>query len=112
MKQANIILQIDGVNNTVIRKEVTPAEVLLLVGMFAKNAGTNPVKKITEVGDVTRQDGEEKRRLQRMYGGKRVEAIFPGKLPRFPETFDEALDLGTSTVVEDRNLVDVDLAKI
>lgn len=113
MKQANIQLVMDNHQNTVLKKHVTPAEIIVLVGMFAKKAGGDgAIKRLVEVEDVKRTELEEKRRLQEIYGAKRVEAIFPGKMPRMPETFEEAQEVGGETSVEDRNLVDVDLAKI
>ena len=53
---ANIVLKQDKIGNSVVRKNVTPAEVMFLCALHFKNAGDNPVIKI----DIADDDREEK----------------------------------------------------
>ena len=74
---------------SVIKDEITPAELLLLKTEHNKNAKGAVVVNLTETGSVTRTDKDEMGRLASKYGMRKVKALFPGYKPRLPETFAE-----------------------
>jgi hypothetical protein len=124
-------------------KEVTPAEVCLLVALHHKNVGDNPIHELSDctrtsaiqhidpdntkvrpghkpifvdgkhVGSevksetyksIVRNSADEVSRLCAKYGSKRVRALFPGAIPSLPSTFEEAVKIGISMILEDNKL--------
>ena len=108
---AKIILKRDEFTS-VPMMNVTPGEVLLLVAMFNKSAGGNPVSTVTPVGTASLTATQERARLVGKYGTKRVDSLFPGAIPQFPKTFRQALDSGMSAkLAVPETIFDFDIAK-
>lgn len=111
---------------TVFKEGITAPELLVLCNMFRTAAGGNPILDVKRNEDVNKEIVEyneknatrvgfvpqsllptaitveahiEKRRLIGKYGGKVVNALFPGNIPQFPKTFRQALTVGMSTSV-------------
>lgn len=53
---ADIVLKQDKIGNSVVRKNITPAEAMFLIALHFKNAGDNPIIKLVEHAE----DREEK----------------------------------------------------
>lgn len=71
---------------TVFKEGLTPAEVIVLRGIH----GDDSVVGIKVTGSTKTADaGKEKARLVSIYGKPRVEAVFPGARPDFPQTFEQ-----------------------
>lgn len=95
---------------TVTRKDVTTAEAALLIGEHHKSFGDVPLKVI---------DGTEKEievsptqlysYLMTRFGAKKVKNLYPSATSRFPETFEEAQELGMSTVNPSEKLMTFEL---
>lgn len=93
MQIANILLALGGDNtNTVPKYNVTPAEVAVLMAIHGEQA----VMEIEPVGDVDRDNRDERSRLFSVYASAKdhdnnvvVRGMFPGVASRVPESFDE-----------------------
>jgi hypothetical protein len=74
---------------------VTPAEVQLLIAEHKRNAKEQPFT-LTEdsVGKIERSPEEERDRLVRKYGPRKVNAMYPLTYFRFPEDFTMAVRIG------------------
>lgn len=133
VKTAMIELKLDKIGITVVRRGVTPAELMFLVADHHSKAGGDPVvrleiekemieaevqekdatgkpmfdkenKPIMRPGFVATDNdreiefspGQERRRLQNIYGAKRITKFYPGPIPTMPTTFEEAREAGIS----------------
>jgi len=106
MKTCSAEIHLTKEGHSVVRSEITPAELLILVAMHHANSGgkvigTNEKGEllITPGPDVTRTPAEEKARLRMRYAGNVVESTFPGASPNMPDTFKAAYELGLKTVL-------------
>lgn len=88
MQTCECRVQVDS-RTTVLRRNITPAEALVLTEMNGAQAIIEPVQKTS----VERTPIEEKQNLVAKYdrGNRRpVETLFPGHAPNLPMTFEEA----------------------
>lgn len=60
------------------KRNVTPAEVLVLRNMHQANVGKDPIHTLEAIGDITRSNQTEVARLRSLYGPKNVDKLFPG----------------------------------
>ncbi len=84
---------------TVTKKDITPAEAALLVGEHHKAYGDQPLEVVPDT------EGEKDVNAMHLYsyliskyGAKKVKNLYPSPTNRFPESFDEAKELGMATV--------------
>lgn len=121
-------------------RNVTPAEVAILVAEHHKAAGGMPITNLVRQTDtkgramVYEDDGEggekgvmkevlversiikvdpraERARLCAKYRTSKVTALFPGLVPVFPKTFRQAMSAGLATEMPDERLMDFQLAE-
>lgn len=127
---------------TVPIRNVTPAEVALLVAEHHKGAGGMPIESLTRQTDkkgkamvyITdsesgKETGEikeifverekirvdpraERARLCAKYRTAKVTALFPGLVPIFPTTFRQAMQAGLATNLPDEKLMTFEVANI
>lgn len=88
--------------NSVPRRNITPAEVMVLQEV---HGAADAVVKIVITGDVERTALEEKARLNYLYrkpmgkdGVNAVNKIFPGSSPNLPEKFSQLLEMPVDIV--------------
>lgn len=67
--------------NTVVKEEITAAEIVLLRRIH----GDDAVRGIKSRGNKNREYAKEYDRLLRIYGRKKVESAFPGASPVLPQ---------------------------
>lgn len=120
-------------------RNVTPAEVALLVAEHHRNAGGMPIENLgrqtdkkgkamvytedehgvetgtmkevfVERAEIQVDPRAERSRLANKYRASKVAALFPGLVPSFPTTFRQAMEAGLSTTMPDERLLDFDLA--
>lgn len=73
-------------NNTVVKPQVTPAEILCLKAIHGDDAVVN----VDSSGhDDKRPHATEFMRLMERYGQKVVKALFPGAAPRLPVSLSD-----------------------
>ncbi len=98
MKTANIILNMDRIGASVVKKGVTPPELMFLVAMHHSNVGGDPVMKLEENEEEIEFSAiQEKRRLIGIYGAVRINKFYPGNIPQMPATFAEAREAGVQS---------------
>lgn len=134
MKLATVIFNLNKEGHHVVRENVTPAELALLVAEHHVNSGGKPLdvdekgdfinKSVVETGDtskrVTVKDGkevtetvpvrtaiEEKGRLMQRYAANKVNAMYPGGSPNLPSDFKSAYKLGLQTALPASKLTEV-----
>jgi hypothetical protein len=131
MKQCTVEIHLTKEGHSVLRSEVTPAELLLLVAMHHTNSGgkvipTNEKNElilapgpdaVIDLGedpkDKTkrlsrpRNASEEKGRLRMRYAGNIVESLFPGADPKMPDSFKSAYDQGLKSVIPSSKMTSV-----
>ena len=90
MKTATVIVLLDQFKNTAMLHGVTPSQASVLKEMFEPQVGLPPVEFVEAEKDINRSPAEEVARLKLMYKPETVEKLFPGVVPRLPETFEEA----------------------
>lgn len=112
MKLATVTLKMNRVGSTIIKKNVTPAELLLLVAMHGPEAGGDPVIEVKETGETSADfpDHAEVGRLKQIYSTKKVEALFPGPMARLPETFEEARQVGAGAKLPSEKFMEFQVA--
>lgn len=115
LANGRLIIGIEG--STTPIKNVTPAEVLVLAILHLPGAKKFPIVNLVTAGETERSVSREYSRLCGKYGAKKVKAIF-GPQPRFPETFQAALqsamtfaggDLGEGKMWQEEGLPSPDL---
>lgn len=74
-------------NSTLVKRNLTPAEVVILNTIHRVNGGS--VSKIIIERDIQRSHPEELERLRSTYGPALSE-VYPGAAPTFPLTFESA----------------------
>lgn len=62
----------------VAKKNVTPAEVVVLRSLHQRNVGKDPVTDLIVLGTIERSNATEVARLRMIYGEKAVKPLFPG----------------------------------
>ena len=97
MKTATV-KELDKIGMDVVVRNVTPAEVALLVAEHHAKVGRNPVSIIdgTEV-EIKVSSMQEINRLYGKYHPKKVKNLYPSPTANLPESFDEAFALGMGT---------------
>lgn len=86
MQRVNCTVRLNGdTGNTVLKSEVTVAEVAVLRSIH----GNEAVVDIKPVRQCKTPHREERDRLSLIYGAPRVAALFPGMIPRLPVTLDD-----------------------
>jgi hypothetical protein len=90
MKTATVIVLLDQFKNTAFLHGVTPAQAAVLKEMFEPQVSLPPVEFVEYEKDINRSPADEVHRLKTMYKPETVEKLFPGVVPRLPETFEEA----------------------
>lgn len=98
MARANVLFGLHR-DASLVKRNVTPAEIQLLVIMHMQNVGRNPVLAIELLEPVARSAREEITRLRAIYGTARVRTIYGPNSP-LPATFGEAIDSGTAWAME------------
>lgn len=91
------------ITNTVVKEEVTAAEIVILRGIH----GDDAIKSIKPLGNKNRTYQKEFDRLQRAYGKAKVAKSFPGARPILPQ---KLADVGI-IVNENGNLNEEVIAK-
>jgi hypothetical protein len=109
---ADVIVKLDKIGQDVRRKKVTPAEVAILVAEHHKRVGDVPVTVVkgTE-SEVDIRPVALYSMLMGRYAANKVKAIFPSASGTFPETFEEAVELGMSTVMPENRLLEYELTR-
>lgn len=92
--QAEILLH-GNIASTVVRV-VTPAEIPILRHIHGDDAVVNIVVR----DSIKRTNSEEVERLKAFYGEKLFAEVFPGALPKLPDTLIEA-NAAPEVVVEE-----------
>ncbi|MBL4766289.1 MAG: hypothetical protein JKY94_00950 [Rhodobacteraceae bacterium] len=88
MQTAKCTIRLNGdVLNTVVDKEITSAEFLVLREIHGADA---IVDFSGPTGNDKRSHAVELDRLRRIYKAKRIESTFPGVSPTLPATFKDA----------------------
>lgn len=90
---ANARLMLDAHKSDVPIQDLTPAEAVILAMNHGSYVGEYPITSISDIRDVDRKSIDEKRRLMTKYGKAIVKELFPGAMPVFPSSFEEAEDL-------------------
>ena len=97
------------ITNTVVRKDLTAAEIVILRDIH----GSDAVRGIKLESDIKRAYQAEYDRLKARYGGKKLEKSFPGARPVLPEKladvgilFDKAGKSVNETVAKGPNTKD------
>src|SRR6185436_10317523 len=99
MQVANVWLVFDELGSNVPLKGITPAEAVFLDATRKrhKDDSEKKVKHIKIVGNAKRSNGIEKARLLAKYpienpktGKPVMDEVWPGPMPSFPQTFEEA----------------------
>lgn len=86
MQRVNCTVRLSGdTGNTVLKSEVTVAEVAVLRSIH----GNEAVVDIKPVRQCKTPHREERDRLSLIYGAPRVAALFPGMISRLPVTLDD-----------------------
>lgn len=124
MKLATVTLNIAKHGHHVVRENVTPAELMVLVAEHHANAGGDPVLEIKETGDTTkveveeggkkvtktvegRKPQDEVARLKTRYAANKINHLFQGAIPNLPKDYKEARELGVRMVLPAAKLTEV-----
>lgn len=107
IKTADIKIKLDKIGADVVRKSVTTAEAAILTAEHHKRAGGVPI----EILPATEKEAELSgtalySHLVARYGARRVKNLYPSPTGRYPETFDEAIELGMATVSPTEKLME------
>lgn len=95
---------------TVTRKNVTTAEAALLIGEHHKSFGDVPLKVVPDTEeDIEVSPTQLYNYLLNRYGVKKVKNLYPTPTARFPESFEEAQELGMATVNPSEKLMTYEL---
>ncbi len=98
MKTATILLGLHK-DHSVVKQNVTPAEVQLLTIMHATNNGRVPILDIEVGADIVRDRRVEVARLRGLYGTAKVKGLF-GPNTELPQTFRDAIESGMTWATE------------
>jgi len=96
---------------SVIKPNVAPPELLILIAMHHASAGGNPVVNVTPNGKTEVDPIAYRNALSNRYGAERVLAAFPGTLPNFAgcRSFQQAMNAGMGTKLPDQRLITMPL---
>ncbi len=97
MKVMDVIVNLDKIGATVMKKQISLAEVAILTAEHQRKCGGKPVTLIEGTENETpRTKMQEYGHLMGRYASRRVKSLFPAASGAFPETFEEAVELGMS----------------
>lgn len=111
MQIAECRLKLNRSGDDIPKRNVTPAEVMLLRAAFHQQAGGDPVSGVKVTGSVQRTDAQEARRLKQVYGRIKVRSgsggavpvadhLFPGTSPTLPDAFDTPVEQTQSEIID------------
>jgi len=106
---ATVIIHLSK-EQTATRKNVTTAEAAILVGEHHKAFGDQPVEIIPgSEGEMEITGTQLYSYLLSRFGVKKVKNLFPTPTSRYPETFEEAKELGMATINPSDKLMEFEI---
>lgn len=110
MNVVDVVVKLDKIGQDVVRRAVTPAEVAILVAEHHKRAGGVPVTVIEGTEKEVEISGTGLYNiLCARYGAKRTKNIYPSPTVRYPETVNEAIELGMATINPSEKLMEYEI---